>query len=377
MSRKYFYCLLLVAFSCSESERPDTILASDVLTFQKISDMIGQAELIWPGYNYLSTRGSYVILTEDDGSEPRGYFLNPSAEVANESTKITAAESAGLNLYRNDSYLKQSFSDAVLGETGLFKFYSLVIKGQSYFVIRSIPDDRISFYDAYKNADNNWLPLVMIHEVFHMYQIDEWTEPSDAVQDFFGYPLTEELILYELAIIDLMTEAHQITGETAAHSLLQKFIALYEKMISVDPTEEMIVRKMGSYQMFIEGSARYVEHYSAKNSIYPTINEDPTHGWRKFIYEMDESTVDLNLNIRRAFAFRIWYHTGSGVINLLKEAGVSIEDRMAAGVTPYELALEEVELTTEQKEAIVAEMVSAPGWSAYVQKANYLHGLLE
>lgn len=377
MTRIYLICVLLIIFSCSKDEehKIQGIVPGDTLTFRKVHDMIEQAEIIWPGYDYLSTTGSYIILTDENGSNPRGYFLNPSVEIAEQSNKLSVSESSGLDLYRNDKYLKQAFSDTVLSKTGLYSLFSLVIKEKSYFVIKSIPNAYLDFYHSYKNVNKNWLPLVITHEMFHKYQFGQWETPGDAIQDFFDYPLTEDVILYELAMIDLMAEAHHITGETAARELLPKFIALYEKMIAVDPTEQMLVKRMGSFQMYAEGSARYVEHFSAKNSIYPTINEDPTHGWRKFIYEMNEST-DV-LDIRRAFAFRIWYHSGAGLIHTLKEAGVSVEPRLAAGITPYQLALEEVDLSAEQKEAILEEMMSASGWNTYVEKASYLHGLLE
>lgn len=369
--KKLFVSLFLIIFllnSCQENE-PLRIPSEDLIIFDKLKQLFHEAEIVWSGYDYIRTKPAYIILRDDDGSNPRGYLLNPVGSVEG-SIKLNVDQSFGLNLYRNDKFIKDA--NDVLGEDGLFNFGDLFsINGTPFFLIRSKSKEQYTFYDDFKNVNDNWVPLIMVHEMFHTYQIAKWSYPQEGTQDFLNYPLTIDVMTYELALFDLMKSAHLVNGQVQAREKLAQYIVLFEEMIAHDPSSLLIVKNMGTFQQFLEGSARYVEHFAAHNSIYPSINEDPTHGWGAYLDGLNSGDL-----VRHIFAVRAWYHVGSGVIHLLNEVGEPVHDRMMNGETPYDISVDLLELTDLEKDTIREQLVNGLGWNAYVLKATYLHSLL-
>lgn len=362
--------ITMVCHSCETKEEEFTIPEEDEIVFEKVRRLADEAEKKWPGFDYVRSRPFYLILRDQDGANPRGYLVSPSLPVPGGSVKVGEGQSFGLALYRNDSFLEQAYD--VLGVDGLFNFGDqFSIQGFPHFLLRSKPMVDYNFYDDFKGVDGNWIPLILVHEMFHTYQLTAWKYPPDAVQDFLGYPLTVDVMTYELALFDLMNQAHHVTGPEAAREFLARFVVLFEELADRDPSSLPLIESMGSFQQFLEGSARFVEHFSAAATIYPNINLDPTHGWNAFLGSLTTET-----QIRHVFAIRAWYHIGSGVIHLLKEAGAPFHHLMSDGITPYAIASGFLNLSAEEKSLLHSQLISKVGWNAYVLKATYLHSLL-
>lgn len=361
---------VMVYSSCDREEAAFTIPDEDEKVFEKVRRLADEAEKQWPGFDYVRTRASYVILRDQDGAHPRGYLVSPTLSVPEGSLKVSEGQSFGLTVYRNDSFLELAHD--VLGEDGLFDYGdNFSIEGVPHFLLRSKRQEDYTFYDDFKGVNGNWIPLIMVHEMFHTYQIATWQYPPDALQDFYGYPLTIDVMTYELALFDLMSKAHQVTGPVSAREFLARYVVLFEELSNLDPSSLPLIKSMGGYQQFLEGSARFVEHFGAGATIYPDINLDPTHGWDAYL-----GSLTAGNQIRHIFAVRAWYHIGSGVLHLLKEAGVPFQNRMSDGITPYDIASDFLDLSSEEKSLLHAQLISELGWNAYVSKATYLYGLL-
>lgn len=368
IGRLVFLCLL--AISCKESEIVFIIPIADEEIFQKVQQMSAKAEEVWPGYDYIRTKPAYLILKDDDGGNPRGYLLNPVLPFPAGSKKVSDGQSFGLMLYRNDDFIADA--ELILGEFGIYDFDNLTINGEKYFLMRQRKKSDYTFYEKFKNVDGNWFSLILIHEVFHTYQINEWQFPTGGVQDFNNYPLTTDVLTYELALFDLMKTAPQIKGATAAKEALAKYLVLLEQLIAIDPSPNELILNTSNFEQWLEGSARYTEHFSALQSIYPTINGDPTHAWGTYLDEV--TTGEL---IRSIFVKRIWYHVGAGAIHLLKEAGVPVQQKMMLGVTLQSMASELLNLSDQQKQDILSNLTVTFEWrNYYAIRATYLRGLL-
>lgn len=329
----------------------------DRTVFSKIGELSGKTSQIWDGYDYLSSHSAYLIFTEDDGTFGRGYFINP-AVIPQGSVKVDPAESDGLEIYRNDGYFEEAAAEL---EGGIFSF-DFEVDGVSHFLLQDNFFD--SFYNDYKNQDNNYIPLVMAHEMFHIYQFANWAVPDEWIQDIENYPLDEEMIALHLLLFDLMKEAYHAETSEEQLAYLRYYISIRAEMARLDPTETQLITTMGTYQELMEGTARYVEHFSALNSIFPEINNDPTHGWGGFLEAVDTSSA-----LRVALAFRIWYHVGAAVTHLLASQNVEVESKYRNGQTPYQTASEFLTLSDEQLQYYLEEARTKVNWNIYQQRA--------
>lgn len=355
--------------SCHDSDISLAIPKQDAVVLEKIALMGTEANVLWPGYDFVFTQPIYLVLRDDDGSNARGYFINPKHELASTSHKVDEAQSASLEIYADDSYLNDAAE--ILGEDGAFSFVDLSIDGSTYMLVRSKPKEEYTFYDQFKDFDNSWIVLLTIHEAFHINQINSWTFPPDASQEFANYPLTLDVLTYELGLFNFMIDTYSITQTNDAKQALKKYVVLFEKLTQVDQTSNFTLTRMANLTQFIEGSARYVEHFSALNSIYPGISSDPTHGWKDRLYDLNTGEL-----IRHVFAMRTWYHVGAGAIHLLKLSGVAVDEKLEQGNNVYQLASELANLSPQEKAEILNQIEKEPNWQEIQSKALYLHGLL-
>jgi hypothetical protein len=361
--------LMITFVSCNDDKDEIEVLipTEDELIIHKIEAMGREANLLWDGFDYIQTEQAYFILTDDDGNNPRGYLLNPSLPLPVGSIKLTNMQSAGMNLYRNDGLL----TDALNSLNGsIWQFSSFSVNELPCFLIRQRPKPTYTFYDFFKDGSGDtWLPLVMVHEMFHLFQINEWTMGAP-LYDGSEFPLTNEVLTHQLALYSLMEEAHKITTPDAARKALTEYAVLIKAMAAVDPPLENVILSVSSANAFIEGSARYVEHFSALKTSYVTINDDPSHGWHQYI-----SSATTSTQVKLAFAARIWYHVGSASIHLLALNEVNVFDQMQDGKTQYEIAVNFLNLTDEQYQTTLNEIMSRPSWSEYQEQAEYLTSL--
>ncbi len=365
---KQFLALLSVAIafsilpSCNQS--PDAVYADteefDRVVFGKISEMAEQSTQVWDSYDYLKSYPVYLIFTDDSGNSARGYLINPR-EIPDGSVKVDPAHSRTLQVYRNDTYF--SAAEATL-DGGLFAF-EFDLEGENHFLMRYQFFE--NFYNNFKNVDNNFIPLVMAHEMFHMYQIDNWQEAAGWTQDLANYPMDEDMIALHLLLFDLMEASYSANSAEEQLQYLKYYVSIRTEMARLDQTEDRLVTSMGTYQELIEGTARYVEHFTAAPTIYPSIGDDPTHGWGNFL-----DNVSNRSTLRTALVFRIWYHVGAGVTRLLVTNGVDVEQSFSQAKTPFTTASEYLDLNGEELTTYLAEAKTAVDWPAYQQRAKML-----
>jgi hypothetical protein len=363
-----FFTVVVILTGCEEKEQPLSIPEDDVIQFGKIRELGEEAEKVWPGYNYYRTKPAYIILTDVTGTSPRGYFLNPPAP-PDGSRKVNDEQSHGLDLYANNTHL--STAQSFLGSTLAFLPESMKVDGVTYFLLKDTKTTgALPFYYGFMDQFDNWTSLVTIHEMFHVYQFENWTFPPNTYQDFANYPINEEIISLELALFDLMKSVPGVTTSEQRRDHLARFVVLLEELFRVDPTSNKVIESMVPLQLFLEGTARYMEHYSSLNTIFPTVDEDVTHGWADYL-----ETINSNTLIRHIFAVRIWYHVGAGALRLLEQTGVEFTDAIEGGATPYSIAVEHLKLTEEEKTNILSDIQASPQWAAHVERGKTLAAL--
>lgn len=362
--------LLLIIISCSddnaaaEEPAPYVAPAEDVAVFDKIQKLAVKAEETWPGFDYYKTQPAYLLLSNETETEYRGYIFNPPDGMPDDAQKVNEEQSRGMNIYRSDKLNGLALN--VL-KNGTFDGNNFKIAGIKTFLIKDPKKpSALQFYDDFKDVDDNQTALLFIHEWFHVFQFDEWTFPPNTGQDFANYPVNEEIMTIELALFDLMKTLPDVSNTTARKDHLAKFVSLLDELFKVDPSSTQIVKKMVLVELFLEGSARYMEHYSALQTIYPTIDSDLTHAWGAFLPSMPPGIVQHFLSVR------VWYHVGSGALFLLQKEGVDITTKTENGETAYSLAKQHLGITAEQQAEIVEELKASSEWSGYEEMANKL-----
>ena len=362
--RLLFSLLVPIIFiSCNEEdpepEAPQLSLSAYTTSqLEKVNQMAIATNSLWPEYDYMSTVPIYYLL-EDNGNT-HGYIINPPNPMPDGSITVNAFAGQTLEIVRNDSMLTGAL--AVLGEFGRFDF-SYFHEGVEYFILFNRTRDDY-FYDIYKNQDDNWGPLVLAHEVFHKYQHDHWTPNEQWIQDIENYPFDNELLAWHLYFYDLMADVHHVESDAEANDYLKTYVAVMTHMQTLDFSDDELVRRMGTYQELNEGSARYVETFAAEQVFFPSIHEDPSHGWRGFL---EAATTEIEVRI--AIAFRLWYHSGAGATHLLSLVNAPIYSAYPQFITPFEVARDQLQLSDQEINDIIAEISSLSSWGDYQQQA--------
>ncbi|HYC83807.1 MAG TPA: hypothetical protein VEB86_01240 [Chryseosolibacter sp.] len=369
MKTSRLLCLLLITLACEEQKEPTfNVPADDIIQFGKIKELGEEAAKLWPGYDFYRTRPAYIILTDGNGNSARGYVLNPPSPPAG-SIKLSEEASHGLDLYSNNDLLASA--QAYLGSTLAFLPSTMKVDGVTYFLIKDTKSKgALPFYYDFMDQFDNWLPILTVHEMFHVYQFDQWTFPSDTEQDFNNYPINEDIIALELALFDLMKTVPDVQTPEERKVYLSKFVVLLEELFRVDPTTNNLIQRMVPLELFLEGTARYMEHYACLSTIFPTVDQDVTHGWDEYL-----ATISSDQLIKHIFSIRVWYHVGSGVLRLLEQSDVNFVNGIENGETPYSIAATHVGLTAEEKTDILADIQSTPEWAAQVERAKMLAAL--
>lgn len=357
------YISFFLFVRCSDDK--ENIVITDpfeIKTFEKLNVMADAAPELWTGFDYLKTYPIYLIIS--NANQQKGYLLNP----ANIPTGSIAPESSfGLNLYRNDAFLETA--NAILAEFDTFIDFYFEIEGNDYFLIKYTESD--NFYFKYKNQDDNYIPLVITHELFHIFQIDQWMLVPGKIQDFNNYPITPVLIALQLLMFDLMEEVYQLENNVDLETYLKFYVSIRAEEIKLDTSSNQLVTNMALAQEWREGTARYIEHFSAFNSIFPAINTDPTHGWGAQLDMVSDET-----SVRQVLAFRIWYHTGAAVTHILQKLGLNIETGFAQGLTPYVIAKDFLALTDNELNEYLEMAKTKVTWADYVKRAEEIFSLL-
>lgn len=92
--------------------------------------------------------------------------------------------------------------------------------------------------------------------------------------------------------------------------------------------------------LLIEGTARYIEVFPAKQTIYPDVNSDPTHTFGNLLRVASGPDA-----IERSLLIRPRYHVGAIVTHMFMELGVDVEQIHCMG-TPFEVTVDFLQLST-------------------------------
>ena len=363
----HFFIITLLLASCGDSDNTETLETIDEFereTISKIASISDASEDVWDGFDLIESEPVFIIFNEPTTEDPTGYIINPPGNPPNGSLRLTSELASNLDIYRNDDLVAGAIE--ALGE-GRFSF-DYDVDGDNYFLIRFFITT--SFYDSYKNRDNNWLPVVLLHELFHVHQQD-MTRPANAVQDFFGFPFTEDLIAHLLLLWDIMDDAYDNSTTAEFTESLGQYLAIREKVLEIDPSPDKLAHNNGTSQEWLEGGARYIEYYSALNSIDPTIDQDPTQGWSEFL---DNVTDDLS--IRQVLVQREPYHVGAVVIHMLRSSDVNVESLMTTGQTPYDITKAHLDLSNAELSEILENLKGVVDWASYQERAAEIFALL-
>ena len=365
--------LLLAALCALPSCQDEELVAGkafnndrEIDKINKLTAIAKEAEALWPGYTVPQTHPLLLIFQDEDGEGTIGYLLNIT-EVPEGSEKMDSAPVRGITVYRND-LLAQEARTHFGGSLPPFAF-DLELKGIIFFMVSEIIPPP-SPYFAFKAVGGNDLALLVTHELFHQFQFDKPWTLNGFRQDFLGYPQTADMIALSLLLSDQLSGAYQ---GGSPESFLEKYVAIRQRQMAIDPSTQKLVRHQALFTESIEGSARYVEHFSALATSYPTISNDPTHG-----YQAQLDTVKYSATLaRHILVQRIPYHVGAAIIHLLDGLNVDVVGNLPRGETPYSLARTYLKKDDAYFDGVLAALLASVNWSSYQARAQELEALLK
>lgn len=361
----YEIVVLLLVQACSPESLDGTTFTNqrEPKSINKIYAIADEAEILWPGYTLLKTQP--VILLFTDAGTTRAYLLNANSGLPAGSIHVNSSAVSGKHVYRCDPIIKEieTANGSIVPLLG-----QVLFDGHTYnFFSDAYRYDNP--YLRYANQDDNFLPLLAVHELFHDYQVnvDNWNL-SALKQDYPGFPQTKAVIELSLLLFDTMIDAYD--GDEP-DKYLEKYVSIRSAQLGVDPSAEHLIQYQALVVEAVEGSARYIEQFGALNSIYPTINEDPTHTMKA---QLD--TVSTAALARQILVQRVPYHVGAIVIKLLIDKGVNVQAALKNGETPYSLARATLGKSDIYYEQVLVDLRLSVNWPAYQARAMVLEDIL-
>jgi len=369
-------CLLLsvIIFSCKKSDvvtPAASIPAVDVtlLTQLKLSQTEFDKNQIWDGYHF-STYPLYVGYINKSYTEVnstvkplRGYIINPDANIS-ATLKVKTAGVSGLNAYRYDDELNKLQANLATGN-GIYNL-TYQIAGKPYVAF---------LYTDKKSVEVPAMPLLgytqtIAHEVFHVFQNENWATPVNAIQDADNYPLNKDLVSLQLLTYAIAKKLPAETNKATVLSYLKMYVAIRSKELELDPTANKLVKNMANEQEKLEGTARYIE-FSIAAKVVTGYNEN------SFVFAIEQSTSGLTnkADFRDIFTSTIWYLTGASATYMLKNQGVNIEAGLKANITLYDIAKTYLNLSTQDMATALQSAKDQFNWTATQAEAQRLTNL--
>jgi len=363
--KNLFFSIIFLLPGCADEYLEGKLKKDDLEALKKLNEIATEAIVLYPDYRTTMEIPSFLVLNES--TNKTGLLINVKNPLPKGSTKSDFQLLDEIPTYLNN-YLLAELDDHIPNPS--FFTDNFPVGNMSIFALKQKPREFFTFYDNFKDAGNNWIQLAFIHELFHIHQVNNWTSPPKGFQAFNEFPLTESIIAHQLMLWDLIDACYQ--SDAIDHEVLVKKIsAVLQKLMELDPTPNDVIENHGGFQMWLEGSARYIEHFAAEASIYQNISMDPSHGWKDYLNIIEDGQL-----VRSIFAVRIWYHVGAGVIKLLAKHDNLTFTKLKNGLTPIELVNSKANLTNEEQDSILNEMYDEVNFSQYLEKANYILSLL-
>jgi len=357
--------VLFIIHACSPDNLDGTTFTNrrEPKAINKIYAIADEAERLWPGYSLLKTEP--LILLFNDGGTTRAYLLNATGSLPAGSIHVNSSAVAGKIIYRCDPLVEEIES----ANDGFIALFGQVTLGGQRYYFASDAYRSGNPYFSFANRDDNFFPLLAVHEMFHYYQFDyaSW-DLSAWRQDYFGFPQTKEIIELSLLLFDTMMDAYN--GEQSV-AFLEKYVSIRAMQMQVDPSAEQLIQHQAVVTDAVEGSARYVEQFSALRTVYPNINHDPTHTMKA---QLD--TVTNAILARQILVQRVPYHVGAIAIKILIDSGVNVQEALRQGETPYSLARAYLGKTDDYYDQVLFDLIAGVDWPAYQARAAVLEGIL-
>ena len=375
---KYTLLLFLTFTTCTKDELPvvqgDPFIELETERLnQNESDFVlkllkvdSEMPNIWSTFNLLRNYPIFVITGENEG-----FFINPPVSEWPNSRIIIDEDFDGfenLSIYRNNDLLTfaKSQMNGSLFQLSVYNDFNIFIFDITYEIGNN-------FYIQYKNRNGHFFASIFFHELFHDYQIrtviDQWYD-INFTQNISGYPLNSETLPYQILYFTALIDAYDINNTTARKTkILSYYVSINNKLLSLDTTNDNLIRNHGFWLEKLEGVARYVEIYSTLNALDNNIIDDPTHGYKEFV-----DSLNTISSARTTYARRMFYHTGAGAIHLLKELGYpDVEnDLLIPTNTPFDLADSFLNLNAQEMENALEEAKIAYNWDNILLRAQEL-----
>ncbi len=355
----------LFFLACSEStpepEAPFEIDAFDQTALDKVAEIAAVAEDYFTGYDHMLTNPYYLVINHPSSSEQSGYLINPTVSTEDLHEIMTEGP---LVVFREDDLIDDALNHL---NGGLFSF-DFEVGGVPQLAVNYIQVP--GFYFDYKDQDYNMIPGILVHEMTHIYQFERWTMRDRFVSDQ-DYPLTAANIPLHLLLQDLMMDAYDVE-DVEYDDYLRYYVAIWQQILATDTTTEEVIANVGLYHEFLEGPARYIEHFSLKDTFFPAINDDPSHGWRDAIANATDAAT-----LRQGLIRRGPYHQGAIVCHMLRAQGVDLENQLIAGRVPYEITMDYLQPSTEALDQAFASAQSLVNWQEYLDEGDRLSLLLD
>ncbi len=368
---------LLILASCSrdmevtETPQPEEKLTSDEQAFLRdLAKVDKDMDRFWAGFSSVRETPIYIITQPDNG-----IFLNPpNSEVPN-STPIQHELGMGLEnfkAYRNDLMLNDLLEEMnAPSAPKLFDFFDHNYKFMGFNLTYDLTGN---FYNDYKNRNGFFHPSIFYHELFHCYhnQRDDEFKGEYHIQKTFEYPINDASLPLLLLLFEVMIDAYHVEDIGEKQKILTYYVSIQDRLNMLDTTSENLVRHHGFYQEKLEGIARYIEVFATLHALNNNTIDDPTHGFKDFAENITQA-----VQVHQVYAFRIFYHTGAGVIHLLKELDYPNleQDIFTPENTPFDLAKSMLSLTDLEIQDALETAKIEYHWENLVERSNFLLNL--
>ncbi len=290
-----------------------------------------QYRSIWKGRFNLETIPLYIVHW-DGKTADKSFLINSPVDIKGAS-KLPPEIAQGSRVHRYDGRLNAASKTP----NRLFEM-PFNIDGTPFFMMLYKDQDES---DIEVIPTKEWL-RILIHEVFHEYQIG-WIYPAYGAQDDPHYPLTRDIVALSLLEIKIVSAGFKTHDKSVHRDLLKMFVAVRTEKIEKDPSGKGLVKKMDNVQEYLEGSAKYFE-IKVFEQFHPRFPQ------KHFAFEIDDvlrvgfQTKD---EVREFFTFGMWYFTGSIVLRMMDNADIPFIRAMEKGSTPYEFARLHFNLSSE------------------------------
>jgi len=288
---------------------------------------------VWPGYR--PTEHPIVLAWKDDkGQVMAAITINHrNAAGLGDATQIDTTGTTLGTVHRVEN-LKPDVAKE-LQELKTFNFAKEIGGVDSFLMNAGGSDD---FFDPTKKD----YAVLLIHELFHRYQIQEFPEegPGQLGQDYDYSARNIELATLEnRALVAALNAKNETDRDEAA----RRFSGIRLSRLAADSRV-----RIDDYQESIEGTARYLEHRIG--------GEDKDYRYNSDNYDQD---IPLNVGlteVKEYYGFARWYASGAAILRLNELMRVdNFTTRVENGETPAAILADELGVTASDADKLVIE----------------------